>query len=122
MGADVLISDPLTGLKMTNNGYQKAIRDIMEFCPRILALGGGGYDIYRTARCWTLAWAILNGVEPVDEFAGLVGGMMFGPEMEVGSLYDRPYLTQGEIKDKAFNEARRVAEYIRANIFPIHGL
>jgi acetoin utilization protein AcuC len=121
-GADILISDPLTNLKMTNNGYQRAIKGIMEFCPRILALGGGGYDIYRTARCWTLAWAILNRVEPVDEFAGLVGGMMFGPEMEVGSLYDRPYLTEGETKEKAFDEARRVAAYIRKEIFPIHGL
>jgi len=52
----------------------------------ILALGGG-YDLFRTARCWTLAWHIEH-LEPRDEFAGLVGGMMFGPEMEVGSLYD----------------------------------
>jgi hypothetical protein len=48
--------------------------------------------------------------------------MMFGPEMEVGSLYDRPYLTEGETKEKAFDEARRVAAYIRKEIFPIHGL
>jgi len=36
-------------------------------CRKILALGGGGYDLYRTSRCWTLAWSILNHVEPVDE-------------------------------------------------------
>jgi acetoin utilization protein AcuC len=122
IGADILVSDPLTGLKMTNNGYQKSIKGILEICPRILALGGGGYDIYRTARCWTLAWSILNRVEPVDEFAGLVGGMMFGPEMEVGSLYDRPYLSKGDIKEKAFHEARRVAEFIKEKIFPIYRL
>jgi len=122
LGADTLISDPLTHLKLTNNGYQKAVRGIMPLCPKILALGGGGYDLYRTSRCWTLAWSILNHVEPVDEFAGLVGGMMFGPEMEVGSLYDHPFLTKGEAKEKAFEEARRVVSFIQDTVFPIHGI
>ena len=88
----------------------------------MLALGGGGYDLYRTARCWTLAWAALNNLEPVDEFAGLVGGMMFGPEREVGSLFDHPYLNTGEVKDKAMTEAKRVVEYLKKKVFPIHGL
>jgi acetoin utilization protein AcuC len=122
IGADILLSDPLTHLKMTNNTYQRAIRGIKELCPKILALGGGGYDLYRTARCWTLAWSILNGVEPMDEFAGLVGGMMFGPEKEVGSLYDHPYRSKGEIKETALKEARRVTAYIQKKIFPIHGI
>jgi acetoin utilization protein AcuC len=122
LGADTLVSDPLTHLKLTNNGYQRAVRGIMEFCPNILGLGGGGYDLYRTARCWTLAWALLNHLEPTDEFAGLVGGMMFGPEMEVGSLYDHPYSSKGEVKERAFEEARRVVAYIQKEIFPIHGI
>ncbi|UCF84056.1 MAG: acetoin utilization protein AcuC [Desulfobacteraceae bacterium] len=122
LGADTLISDPLTHLKLTNNGYQKALKGIMALCPKILGLGGGGYDLYRTSRCWTLAWSLLNHVEPVDEFAGLVGGMMFGPENEVGSLYDHPYYTKGDIKDKALGEAQKVVDYIRNEIFPIHGL
>jgi len=122
IGADALVSDPLTHLKLTNNSYQKAIKEIMTLCPKVLALGGGGYDLYRTARCWTLAWSILNRVTPEDEFAGLVGGMMFGPEKEVGSLYDHPYHTEGEVKENAFREARRVAAYIQKEIFPIHGI
>ena len=122
LGADALISDPLTHLKLTNNSYQKAVRGLTELCPRILGLGGGGYDLYRTSRCWTLAWSILNHLSPTDEFAGLVGGMMFGPEKEVGSLYDHPYATTGEIKEKAFNEARRVVDAIKKEIFPFHGI
>ncbi len=122
IGADMVVSDPLTNLKLTNNGYQKAITELVRLCPRILALGGGGYDIYSTAKCWTLAWSILNGLEPEDEFAGLVGGMMFGPESEVSSLHDRPYATTGEIKEKATAEARRVVDYLKKEIFPIHGI
>jgi acetoin utilization protein AcuC len=100
----------------------KAVKKMIELCPRILALGGGGYDLYRTARCWTLAWSALNHLEPMDEFAGLVGGMMFGPEMEVGSLYDHPYLNTAEDKEKAMLEVERVVKYIRRKIFPIHGI
>jgi acetoin utilization protein AcuC len=122
LGADTLISDPLTDLKLTNNGYQKAVRAIVSLCPRVLGLGGGGYDLYRTARCWTLAWAILNGLEPSDEYAGLVGGRMFGPEMEMGSLYDYPYLSMGKVKEKAFAEARRVVARIQEEVFSIHGI
>jgi len=122
LGADTLISDPLTHLKLTNNGYQQVVRSIKNLCPKVLGLGGGGYDLYRTARCWTLAWAILNNVVPVDEFAGLVGGMMFGPEMEVGSLYDYPYLSEGETKEKALQEVRRVVTFIQDEVFPLHGI
>lgn len=122
LGADVLVSDPLTHFKLTNNGYQRIVKRMMESCPKILGLGGGGYDLYRTARCWTLAWSLLNHVEPADEFAGLVGGMMFGPEMEVGSLYDAPYQSKAEFKKKAFEEANRVVAFIRKEIFPMHGI
>jgi len=97
---------------LTNNSYTQIVRELKGLCGKILATGGGGYDIYRTARCWTLAWAILNDVEPVDEFAGLVGGMMFGPEMEVSSLYDRPYTTKGPEKDKIRQEVDKTIEFL----------
>lgn len=122
IGADTLLSDPLTHLSLTNNGYAYGIKRLASLgCP-VLALGGGGYDIYRTARCWTLAWAIFNELEPRDELAGLVGGMMFGPEMEVGSLWDVPRPTLGEAKEKAMKGARRVCDFLKEKAFPIHGL
>jgi len=122
IGADTLRSDPLAHLMLTNNGYQEVIKVIKRFSQPILALGGGGYDIYRTARCWTLAWSILNEVQPQDEFVGAVGGMMFGPEMEVGSLYDVPRPATGEVKEKAFARAEEAVKYIKAKVFPLHGL
>ena len=122
VGADTQISDPLTHLRLTNNGYEEVVRILKTLCKRILALGGGGYDIYRTARCWTLGWSVLNGVEPEDEFAGVVGGMMFGPEQEVGSLRDRAHPTLGPAKDKAKTQAKKAVAFIRREVFPIHGL
>ena len=112
IGADSMISDPLTDLMLTNNAYSEIVREVKGVCGKIVATGGGGYDIYRTARCWTLAWAILNDVEPKDEYAGLVGGMMFGPEMEVGSLHDRPYKVTGPEKDKIRREVDKTMDYL----------
>jgi acetoin utilization protein AcuC len=122
IGADALRSDPLTDLMLTNNAYQEVVKAIKGLSQRLLALGGGGYDIYRTARCWTLAWSILNEVEPEDEFAGIVGGMMFGPEMEVSSLYDVPRPTTGPVKEKALAKAKEAVTFIKSKVFPLHGI
>jgi acetoin utilization protein AcuC len=112
LGADSLVSDPLTDLMLTNNSYTEIVHELKGLCGKILATGGGGYDIYRTARSWTLAWAILNEVEPKDEFAGLVGGMMFGPEMEVSSLHDRPYTVSGPEKDRIRQEVGKTITFL----------
>jgi acetoin utilization protein AcuC len=112
LGADSVVSDPLTDLMTTNNSYVEIVGELKILCEKILATGGGGYDIYRTARCWTLAWGVLNDKEPRDEFAGLVGGMMFGPEMEVSSLYDKPHLVVGLEKDKIRKEVEETIEYL----------
>jgi len=95
---------------------------LVQASPLLLALGGGGYDVYRTARCWTLAWCEMNGMEPEDSYAGLVGGMMFGPEMEMGSLHDRPFYSQGEVKERALAEADRVCVFLEKTLFPLWGI
>jgi acetoin utilization protein AcuC len=120
LGADTHVSDPLTHLSMTNYGYCHAVRELKKCAPRLLALGGGGYDVYKTARSWTLAWAILNDLEPRDEYVGIIGGMMFGPEVEVGSLQDKTVYVTGKVKERVNQEIDRVADYIKQNIFPIH--
>ena len=120
LGADTHVGDPLTHLSLTNNGYCLAVRKLAELAPKILALGGGGYDLYKTARSWTLAWAILNKLEPRDEYAGIVGGMMFGPEVEMGDLHDKEVYTVGIVKRQINKEIDRILDFIRQNVFPIH--
>jgi acetoin utilization protein AcuC len=116
IGADTHLSDPLTHLRLTTNGYEAVVQDLCRLAPRLVAVGGGGYDVFRTARCWTLAWAAMVEREPRDEYAGLVGGMMFGAEMD--GLADRPMPTKGEAKEQAQAEARRVVAWHHAHVFP----
>ncbi len=120
IGADTVISDPLTHLRLTSNGYEEVVKMICEFSPKLVAVGGGGYDVYRTSNCWTLAFGVMADIEPEDEYAGLVGGMMYGGE--VGGLRDMKIQTKGEDKDLVWRQARKAVEYIEQTIFPIHGI
>ncbi|MCK5011503.1 MAG: hypothetical protein KAS98_13500, partial [Deltaproteobacteria bacterium] len=74
-----------------------------------------------SARTWSLLWAVMNNIEPEDTFAGLVGGMMFGPELESGSLEDAPLYTTGAEKELTQKEVERVVDYIKKTVFPLLG-
>lgn len=119
IGADTMISDPLTHLRLTTNCYYDVMKEITAISPRLLCLGGGGYDIFRTSRCWTLALSALSGIEPEDDYAGLVGGMMYGADMD--SLFDRKILTKGEDKENALAHMRHVVSYLHKRVFPLIG-
>jgi len=78
--------------------------------------------VFKTAALWTLAWANLCGLEPVDAYAGVIGGMMYGPEAQSGNLRDNPYVVSGNLKDQCMEYARDTVAYLKNNVFPIHGL
>lgn len=120
LGADTHLADPLSDLNLTNLGYSRVVEKLAGMSPRLLALGGGGYDLYKTARNWTLAWAVLNGLEPRDEFAGVVGGMMFGPESDAGDIYDKKFVTGGREKEQIRKEVERVLSFLKNTVFPLH--
>ena len=117
-GADTQLSDPLTHLRLTNNGYRAVMKELCRISPKLVAVGGGGYDVFRTAKCWTLGWAEMCEIEPVDEYAGLIGGRMFGG---MGGLEDPSILTRGEPKERAQAEVDRVVAQIWRTVFPLLG-
>jgi acetoin utilization protein AcuC len=121
-GADTHRSDPLTHLNMSNYALCEAVKIIRELSPRLLALGGGGYNLYTSARTWSLLWATMNEIEPDDTVLGAVGGMMYGPEAESGSLaQDAPTSTTGGAKEKIQEEVEEKVEYIKKTVFPLLG-
>jgi acetoin utilization protein AcuC len=122
IGCDTHRDDPLAHLSLTSNGYKKVISIINDLSPKILALGSGGYNLFKTAALWTLAWATLCGLQPQDLHTGLVGGMMYGPETDAGQLDDPPYVVVGLEKEQCLIHARRVIDFIKDNVFPLHGI
>jgi acetoin utilization protein AcuC len=65
-GADALEDDPLSRLSLSNNAHRAVVRAVMGLAPRLIVLGGGGYNPWSVARCWAGVWAALNGL-PVPE-------------------------------------------------------
>jgi acetoin utilization protein AcuC len=61
-GADALADDPMSELALSNRAYWAAIAQLMPLAPRLLVLGGGGYNPWSVARCWSGIWATLNGI------------------------------------------------------------
>ncbi len=120
IGADGLLVDRLSHLSLTNNSYAEAVKVIEAIAPRCIVLGGGGYHLNSVSRAWCLAWAVMNGVEPADEYAGTIGGMMVGTEyVEGGGLRDRHAYTTGPLKAELRKEVERVTEYIAETVFPL---
>ena len=60
-GADAVEEDPLARLSLSNNAHWAILGALMTLgCPRLLVLGGGGYNPWSVGRLWTGIWATLN--------------------------------------------------------------
>jgi acetoin utilization protein AcuC len=67
-GADGVEDDPLAHLGLSNNAHFDVLRGLMALgTPRMLVLGGGGYNPWTVGRMWTGVWGILNGHDPNEE-------------------------------------------------------
>ncbi|MBR0679013.1 acetoin utilization protein AcuC [Roseomonas eburnea] len=65
-GADALEEDPLARLSLSNNAHRAVVDVLMGAAPRLIVLGGGGYNPWSVARCWAGIWGRLNGRELPD--------------------------------------------------------
>ena len=66
-GADAVTEDPLSRLTLSNNAHWDVLRGLIALgAPRLLVLGGGGYNPWSVGRLWTGVWAVLNGHDVPD--------------------------------------------------------
>ena len=122
LGIDSHHTDPLTHLSFSVQGFAHAVQRIVELSPRLVALGGGGYDLANVARAWTAAWAVMNGVELSPELPSAFGEDMRRFGFRSSSLWDPPIELPADARRRAKEFAGRQVEAIRRSIFPIHGL
>jgi acetoin utilization protein AcuC len=123
LGVDTMATDPLTHLRMTNNGFADICAIINQISPRWIGLGAGGYNLDNVARGWTLAWAVINNLENTGQEDVLTLGGMFLGEADLGlaAIRDMHVYTTGPAKDLAYREADRVISYLKDHVFPILG-
>ena len=65
-GADALADDPLGKQELSNGALWHAVATLKGLAPRLLVLGGGGYNPWSVARCWSGVWAELNDLDIPD--------------------------------------------------------
>ncbi|HLF86793.1 MAG TPA: acetoin utilization protein AcuC [Nitrospiria bacterium] len=121
LGVDTMASDPLTHLELTTNGFTRMIELMKGWSVPWVALGGGGYDIVNVAKCWSLAFAIMAGVDLPDklpdEFIASLGRL----GLSAKALRDPVRGSRKEMDGRrAF--AEEGVKYIKEHIFPIHGI
>jgi acetoin utilization protein AcuC len=60
-GADALAEDPMSRLTLSNNAHVAIVRGLRASAPRLMVLGGGGYNPWSVGRLWTRVWGDLSG-------------------------------------------------------------
>lgn len=65
-GADALDDDPMSRLSLSNRGLWQVVMAVQHLAPRLLVVGGGGYNPWSVGRCWTGVWGLLAGCELPD--------------------------------------------------------
>ncbi len=122
-GADALAEDPLARLSLSNNAYWEVASVIRDLAPRLVVVGGGGYNPYATGRCWAGIWACLNGfavperttAEAERVLRGLTYNRAAGrnpPEHWFTTLRDAP--REGMVRD----DIKRLADLARMERLP----
>ncbi len=69
-GADALHDDPLSGLSLSNGALWTAVEKLTQASDYSVVLGGGGYNPWSVARCWSGLWARLVGQKIPDRLSG----------------------------------------------------
>lgn len=117
-GADALLEDPLSRLALSNNAHRAVLAALRQMAPRLLLLGGGGYNPWSVGRCWTLLWADLAGLEVPDRLPpaaeAVLRGLRWGgggrpppDEVLLTSLADPP--RHGPVRDEVRAAVRTLA-------------
>ncbi|KAM9600783.1 histone deacetylase 8 isoform 7-T7 [Morphnus guianensis] len=61
LGADTIAGDPMCSFNMTPDGVGKCLKYVLQWQLATLILGGGGYNLANTARCWTYLTGVILG-------------------------------------------------------------
>lgn len=121
IGCDTHFLDPITHMCLTTHGYAAAVAELVSLDKPLVALGGGGYHPSVVPRAWTLAFALMAGVEPPETI----------PEAQARRYLDPGQASLHDVEGPAVDEdwARVTREFAESSvrevqdlIFPLHGI
>lgn len=92
-GADALAEDPLSRLALSNNAHVAAVRALRPLSPRLIVSGGGGYNPWSVARCWTRVWGALSDQPAPEQLPDAARALLAGLRWSRKSRPDPALLT-----------------------------
>jgi acetoin utilization protein AcuC len=122
LGVDTFRTDPLADLELTTEGFSSMVETFRDLSLPWVALGGGGYDVSNVPRAWSLAWAIMNDRALPDLLPEtyLDAARSAGYPHNSGRLLrDAPHRSGWNCRERAWQEAERVVEYLKVHVFPL---
>lgn len=77
-GADAVLEDPQSRMALSNNAHWAVIAGLLDLAPRIVVLGGGGYNPWSVGRLWTGVWGTILGAEIPDRLPDAAAAVLRG--------------------------------------------
>ncbi len=118
-GADSLLGDPLSAMALSNTCLWNAVMAISEISNSTVVLGGGGYNPWTVARCWTGLWGRICGHEIPDKLPSASAELLQSLECDLVDEEDMlDFWTttladprnDGPVRDQVKNLAREIVE------------
>jgi len=116
-GSDAIVGDVLASLQMSLRRFERCVQQFASLGLPWIALGGGGYDIGNVARAWTLVWAVMVGVDIVDEIPAGWASKAAAHDVSVPSLRGPSEPTP--TPEKVLEAVRASIETLRSTVFPV---
>ena len=118
LGIDSYHTDPITHLQLTSRGYVEVIREFARLGIPWLALGGGGYDVGAVARCWSLAYGVMLGVDWPDRIPDALAGQYAAPNLRDDIALDLP----ANVRQEARQYVEDGVAALKKEVLGRHGL
>ncbi len=118
LGVDAHANDPLAHLQLTTKTYEQVLPQLLAGAPRVVALGGGGYDMSAVMRVWALEYGVMLGVAWPNALPPACA-----EQHGIAHLRDAtaPELPPGAL-ERSLEFAEQQVEALKRTVFPIHGL
>ncbi|MGB1027216.1 MAG: acetoin utilization protein AcuC, partial [Rhodospirillaceae bacterium] len=100
-GCDALADDPQSRMQLSNGALWRAVDRLCAVVPRVILLGGGGYNPMAVARCWARYWGVINGFDVPERLPAEAEAMLRGLEWQHRRARNAPERLYTTLQDPA---------------------
>uniref|UniRef100_A0A6P8I495 Histone deacetylase n=1 Tax=Actinia tenebrosa TaxID=6105 RepID=A0A6P8I495_ACTTE len=105
-GVDTLAGDPMASFNLTQFGVGRCVKNLLSWGIPTLLLGGGGYDMTNTARCWTYLTSVVLGRLLPNDIPEHEHFLAYGPSYQLAvTTGPQPDLNSNEDLKNAIKKA-----------------